>query len=279
MRKDNAPLLEQPAPTVQEVPAQTTALATQDATDSVAMFERMARDPNISVEKVERLMALWERGEAKRSEMAFNVAMSTAQAKMRHVAPDAFNPQTKSKYASYDALDLVLRPIYTEHGFALSFNTADSPQPESIRILCDVTHSGGHNKQYRLDMPADGKGAKGGDVMTKTHAVGSGLSYGMRYLLKMIFNVAVGEKDDDGNAASAKGKARIAEPPKGYEDWVTDLLATADNGTPATQKVWRDEKSAPFRAYMGAVEPQRWTAIKGRAMQADQRLAAEAGKQ
>ena len=47
-----------------------------------------------------------------------------------------------------------------------------------------------------------GKGAKGGDVMTKTHAFGSGTSYGMRYLLKMIFNVAIGEEDDDGNSAS-----------------------------------------------------------------------------
>ena len=48
-------------------------------------------------------------------------------------------------------------------------------------------------------MPADGKGAKGGDVMTKTHAAGAAMSYGMRYLLKMIFNVAVGEEDKDGN--------------------------------------------------------------------------------
>ena len=36
--------------------------------------------------------------------------------------------------------------------------------------------------------------------MTKTHAFGSGLSYGMRYLLKLIFNVAI-SMDDDGNAA------------------------------------------------------------------------------
>jgi hypothetical protein len=54
-------------------------------------------------------------------------------------------------------------------------------------------------RRYQADMPADGKGAKGGDVMTKTHATGSGMSYGMRYLLKMIFNVAVGEDDTDGN--------------------------------------------------------------------------------
>ena len=36
--------------------------------------------------------------------------------------------------------------------------------------------------------------------MTKTHATGSAMTYGQRYLLKMIFNIAVGE-DDDGNGA------------------------------------------------------------------------------
>ncbi len=49
-------------------------------------------------------------------------------------------------------------------------------------------------------MPADGKGAKGGDVMTKTHATGAAASYGARYLLKGIFNIAVGDDDRDGNA-------------------------------------------------------------------------------
>ena len=70
-----------------------------------------------------------------------------------------------------------------------------------VRVLCYVSR-GGHTRTYQIDMPADGKGAKGGDVMTKTHATGAAASYGMRYLLKMIFNVAVGESDDDGNAAS-----------------------------------------------------------------------------
>ena len=35
--------------------------------------------------------------------------------------------------------------------------------------------------------------------MTKTHASGAAQQYGMRYLLKAIFNVAVGEDDRDGN--------------------------------------------------------------------------------
>jgi hypothetical protein len=35
--------------------------------------------------------------------------------------------------------------------------------------------------------------------MTKTHASGAAQSYGMRYLLKGIFNIAIGEEDNDGN--------------------------------------------------------------------------------
>ena len=41
--------------------------------------------------------------------------------------------------------------------------------------------------------------------MTKTHATGSAFTYGQRYLLKMIFNVATGELDDDGQKAGGDG--------------------------------------------------------------------------
>ncbi len=67
-----------------------------------------------------------------------------------------------------------------------------------LRVFCEVSR-GGYSRMYQIDMPSDGKGAKGGDVMTKTHATGAASQYGMRYLLKMIFNVAIGEDDNDGN--------------------------------------------------------------------------------
>ena len=64
---------------------------------------------------------------------------------------------------------------------------------------------GGYTRRYHIDMPADGKGAKGGDVMTRTHATGSAVSYGKRYLLIMIFNLTMGgEYEDDGNAAGGQ---------------------------------------------------------------------------
>lgn len=172
-----------------------------DTAAIVHMIERAARDPSMDIDKLQRLIEMRERQEAKEAERAFDAAMSLAQAEMRPVAADANNPQTKSKYASYYALDRALRPIYTKHGFSLSFDTGEATVAEHVRVLCRISCAG-HSRVPHIDMPADGKGAKGGDVMTKTHATGSAVQYGTRYLLKMIFNIAVGG-DDDGNAAGA----------------------------------------------------------------------------
>lgn len=180
------------APAVQPVPQSETAAV-------ISMIERAARDPAVDLTKIERLMEMRERIELKAAEREFNVAMASAQSEMRPVSADAHNPQTKSKYATYAKLDSALRPIYTKHGFSLSFDEDESPKAEHIRVLCYVSHIAGFTRTYRKDMPADGKGAKGGDVMTKTHATGAAASYGARYLLKGIFNVAVGEDDRDGN--------------------------------------------------------------------------------
>ncbi|WP_052715687.1 ERF family protein [Devosia chinhatensis] len=147
---------------------------------------------------VKEMIAFGKELEADAAEKAFNEAMAAAQKEMGVVATNMANTQTKSRYADYAQLDKALRPIYTKHGFALSFNDGVGAPADWVRIVCHVTNSG-HTRTYHKDMPADGKGARGNDVMTKTHAVGAAQSYAMRYLLRMIFNVAVGEGDTDGN--------------------------------------------------------------------------------
>lgn len=165
------------------------------------VISRAARDPSVDIDKMERLIAMKERIDAQQAKADFARAMSAVQSELRPIAADAANPQTKSKYASYAALDGAVRPIYSRHGFALSFNTSPDAPPEMLRVTCDVMHESGHSVHYSVDMPADGKGAKGGDVMTKTHATGAAMSYGQRYLFKMIWNLSVGD-DRDGNSVT-----------------------------------------------------------------------------
>jgi len=204
------------------------------ASQTIAMIERLATDPNCDVSKLDKLLGMQERILARNAEADFNAAMTRAQSEMTRISTDATNPDTHSKYATYGKLDKVLRPIYVKHGFALSFDEAPPVTPGNVHVLCHVSHQGGHTRIYSKELPADGKGAKGGNVMTLTHAAGAAMTYAMRYLLKGIFNVAIGEDDNDGNTTL----------PTLTETQAADLLAllTETNADVGQFKKWAKVK-------------------------------------
>lgn len=239
---------------------QDVAVIEPEPTSILTVIERAARSPDVDLDKMERLLAMHERTVMKQAETSFNQSMTDAQSAMGRISTDATNPQTRSKYATYGKLDRELRPIYTQHGFALSFDTDDSPLADHIRVVCHVSHRDGFSKRHHIDMPADGKGAKGGDVMTKTHATGAASSYGMRYLLKMIFNVAIGEDDTDGNPPPT----RTVKVPENYDRWKADMNAVADEGHEALKAAWA--KSEPrFRQHATEADADWWAATKQKA--------------
>jgi hypothetical protein len=174
-----------------------------------AMIERAARDPSIDLTRMERLIELRnaERAEARRE--AFNVALATAQQKMRRIVADAKNTQTSSRYATYGQLDRAVRDIYTAAGFSVSYDTDVSPKAtpaqDYVRVLAFVAHDAGHQRDYKIDIPVITKGPKGNDVMTPTHATISAVSYGKSGLIKMIFNLAIGDDPDDDDGVAAGG--------------------------------------------------------------------------
>ena len=198
------------------------------------MAERLATNPDADVSKLKQILDIAREARAEEAEQALNNAMTDCQTEMQPIRADAKNPSTKSKYASFPALDEALRPIYTKHGFALSFNTGKAEHENEVLVLCYLTHRAGGKRMYELPMPADGKGAKGNDVMTRTHATGSAITYGQRYLLGMVFNIAVtGKRDDDGNAAAATTgpitETQVKELQKQIEETKGDIVAFCEH--------------------------------------------------
>lgn len=165
------------------------------------MISAAAANPKVNVDKMKALLDMRNAALAAAREDDFNIAMAEAQAEMRPVIADASNKETHSKYASHAALDRAVRPIYTkpEYGFALTYDTEPCSIPDMMTFVCFATAKG-HTRKHTIDLPVDGKGPKGGNVMSRTHAASSGVTYAMRILLKMVFNLPV-DRDDDGNAA------------------------------------------------------------------------------
>lgn len=188
---------------VERAEAQVTPMPDREPT-LLEIVSRAARDPAVDVEKLEKLMAMAERQEARIADRAYSDAMRAAQKEMEPVRANANNSQTKSKYATFDALDTAIRPAYSKHGFSISHDTDDSPKEDHVRVVMFVRHIAGHRERLHIDIPCDGKGAKGNDVMTKTHAVMSAVTYGKRGNLGAAFNIVV-VTDDDGNAAGGNG--------------------------------------------------------------------------
>lgn len=165
----------------------------------IQAIERAALNPQVDVEKMERLLAMQERILTRNAETAFNASMRAAQEEMPKVLRNKRNDQTSSNYADLEKVNEIIVPVYTKHGFSLSFGTGDTQTPGHIRITCLVSHVDGHSRPYFCDMPLDLAGIKGNQNKTATHAHGSTMSYGRRYLTLLIFNVTLTNEDRDGN--------------------------------------------------------------------------------
>jgi ERF superfamily protein len=216
------------------------ALVTTKPSSLLEAIIHAASDPSIDIAKVEHLVRLKKEMDSAEAERLFNEALAAAQAEMQPIVADAVNAEVgrAHRYASYAQLDRAVRPIYSRHGLSVTFNTGERSTDSAVEVTCYLCGHG-HGRRYSIIMPADGKGAKGGDVMSRTHAAASAISYGMRYLLVMVFNLAI-DRDDDGNAA---GKVPSSAPVKRENVWAQFASEMrAAKSLPALQAVvvkWR----------------------------------------
>ena len=159
-----------------------------------------AVEKGMDADQLGKLVDLHERIEKMNSLRAYQESMCACQADMQSIVKEAENKHTKSKYALLEHIVHAIKPIYTKHGFSLSFHQGELTRDGWMRILADVMHTRGHREVKFLDLPIDGTGAKGGNsAMNAVQGVGSTTTYGKRYLTCEIFNLVVAGMDLDGN--------------------------------------------------------------------------------
>ena len=159
------------------------------------VIQRAAADPQCDIEKMERLMAMHERMQAKNAEQAFNEAMASMQCDIPTVGEGAQNAHTKNTYATLDDINVVLKPIMQRHGFAVTFKV--DHQANGISVTGILMHRAGHREQTTLLLPVDV-----GAGRNAVQAVGSSTTYGKRYVMCALLNITTGEaRDDDGVGA------------------------------------------------------------------------------
>lgn len=158
----------------------------------LAVISRAAADPQTDVDKMERLMAMYERVEARRAESEFSADLAEMQDELPAIA-ERGNAAGRYTYALWEDINTAIKPILKKHGFALSFRTDFT---SGISITGVLSHKGGHREETSITLPADKSGNKN-DVQ----AVASSVSYGKRYTAGLLLNLTSHGEDDDAYAA------------------------------------------------------------------------------
>lgn len=172
--------------------------------ESAAMLqviERAASDPNVDIEKMERLLAMQKDIFAMRAKQAYLVALSEMQPELpvieEHGKIRNKTGGVQSKYALWEDINEAFKPILTAHGFTLSFRTSGTTT-ETVEVTGILSHREGHEETTVITLPTDQTGSK-----NAVQALGSSVSYGKRYTAGALLNITSRGEDDDGKAAGA----------------------------------------------------------------------------
>ena len=176
-----------------------------EASAVLAIIERAATNPDVDIDKMERLLAMQERILERQAKQAFTEAKIAMRDKLpeismrgRIIIRDKNNPNNivqETPFARFEDIHAEVMPILSAHGFDLSFRNGLAPDGK-VRVTTILSHVDGHSEETFFDLPHDSTGSK-----NAVQAVGSATSYGKRYGTLSILNIRVCGEDDDGEEA------------------------------------------------------------------------------
>lgn len=241
------------APLLDAHEEETTAMAVT----AVSAFERMAADPNVSVDKLERLIAMQERINAHEARAAFNIAFTALQAELPEITEKGQikgkNGDIRSTYAKLEDVQAAIKPLLKQHQFSIRHRTEwPDEKPNIIRIVGILSHAQGHSEESAFEAPMDKS-----EFRTDIQSMGSTVSYGRRYTTLDLLNITTRGADKDG---AAKGP----DAPEGYQEWIDGLKKIADKGLSALEAAWSCS-DIKFKNFTVNHHKPEWLALKQKA--------------
>lgn len=164
-----------------------------DSAALLAAISNAAANPQIDANKMDQLLAIYERVEGRKAESAFAADFAAMQIALPAVA-ERGNAAGRYTYALWEDINTAIKPVLAQNGFALSFRTDFT---DGIAVTGVLQHKAGHKESTTIKLPADKSGNKN-DVQ----AVASAVSYGKRYTAGALLNLTSYGEDDDAYAAA-----------------------------------------------------------------------------
>lgn len=149
------------------------------------------------IDKLEKLMALAERYDAKLAKQAYLEARAKFQSLLKpiertqEVDYSTAKGRTQYKFASIDDIAQAIKPLLHECG--LSYRFEEKHENGVMTVKCIASHVMGHEESNEWSGPIDTTGGK-----NQIQAIASSSSYLRRYTMTGLFGITSAEPDTDG---------------------------------------------------------------------------------
>jgi len=177
--------------------------AASEAAAFLSMLDRIARDPSVDIERIERMTTLYERSVARSAKAAYDAALSEMQPKLP-IIDKRGKGHNGAKYALWEDIAEGILSVTAEHGFSLTFRV--QPLDKAVNVTAVLAHRDGHREETAFPFPLDATGNK-----SPIQSVGSSISYGKRYTACALLNVIAHGEDDDGKSGSKQMSSSAAK--------------------------------------------------------------------
>lgn len=181
----------------------------QQSGNFFAKILEAATNPEIDATKVATMAELAVRLQDRERETEFNRAKNAAIQAMPVITKEGIikipanhnkgtQERTQGRFARFEDIYRVVRPILQENNLALGFDVAERPSG-GVTVRPILSHANGYTERGEaMPLPADTSGSK-----NAAQAVGSSVQYGKRYTMCAMLNIVTEGVDDDGRGGQA----------------------------------------------------------------------------
>lgn len=166
----------------------------------------MAVQQGLEVEKLEKLLELQERWEAKEAKKQFLDSLSKFQAEVPEIkkskAVNFGDGKAKYKYAQLADIDEAIKEPLAKNGLAKTFQITE--ENGRIYVSCKISHVAGHSETTTMSGASDNTGSK-----NAIQASGSTITYLQRYTLIGALGLTTADEDNDGNKLAEEKKEPV----------------------------------------------------------------------
>ena len=178
-------------------------LATKQENSAISVIQQMVTSGNFDVSVARELLEMQKDFMKQQGIINYNNDFALMSKEIPVIARTKKTHTTF--YAPLEDIVKAVQPILSKYGFSISFTT-EQQGLEAVTVNCILQHKDGHSTKTALTLPTKAVN----NSMNAMQAIGAAISYGKRYTICGILNIATAQ-DDDNNGFALNVRAESAK--------------------------------------------------------------------